>query len=77
ITKRRPIRKLGRVFREDLDLHETPDAMHADNFGAGDLLEIKPPKGNSFYLPFTGKVVPHVDVAKKEMTVDIPHGLLD
>jgi len=47
------------------------------NFGAGDLLEIKPPKGNSFYLPFTGKVVPHVDVAKKEMTVDIPHGLLD
>ncbi len=47
------------------------------NFGAGDLLEIKPPKGNSFYLPFTGTVVPHVDVAKKEMTVEVPHGLLD
>jgi len=47
------------------------------NFGAGDLLEIKPPKGASFYLPFTGQNVPHIDVAKKEMTVEIPHGLLD
>lgn len=47
------------------------------NFGAGDLLEIKPPKGASFYLPFTGKVVPHVDIDKKEMIVDVPHGLLD
>lgn len=47
------------------------------NFGAGDLLEVKPPKGNSFYLPFTQRSVPHVDVAKKVMTVDPPDGLLD
>lgn len=47
------------------------------NFGAGDLLEIKPAKGNSFYMPFTKRSVPHVDVAKKEMTVDPPVGLLD
>ena len=47
------------------------------NFGAGDLLEIQPPKGASFYAPFTNKVVPKVDIAKKELTVDPPPGLLD
>jgi 16S rRNA processing protein RimM len=47
------------------------------NFGAGDLLDIKPPKGNSFYLPFCDRTVPVVDLDAKEMTVEIPHGLLD
>lgn len=47
------------------------------NFGAGDLLEIKPPKGASFYLPFTGRTVPNIDLKKKEMTVDPPDGLID
>lgn len=47
------------------------------NFGAGDLLEIKPPKGASFYLPFSNRAVPVVDVKKKEMVVEIPEGLLD
>ncbi|MEZ0259639.1 MAG: ribosome maturation factor RimM [Alphaproteobacteria bacterium] len=47
------------------------------NFGAGDLLEIKPAKGQSFYVPFTNAVVPHVDVKAKTLTVDPPPGLLD
>lgn len=47
------------------------------NFGAGDLLEIKPPKGNSFYIPFTNEAVPDVDIEKKTVTVDPPPGLLD
>ena len=47
------------------------------NFGAGDLLEIKPPKGNSFYVPFTNAVVPDVDLAAQTVTVDPPPGLLD
>jgi 16S rRNA processing protein RimM len=47
------------------------------NFGAGDLLEIKPVKGASYYVPFTNAVVPHVDIAKKEATVIVPPGLLD
>lgn len=46
------------------------------NFGAGDLLEIKPVKGASFYLPFTKDTVPDVDIGKKEITVVIPEGLL-
>lgn len=47
------------------------------NFGAGDLLEIKPDKGQSFYVPFTDKCVPGIDLAAKEITVDPPLGLLD
>ncbi len=47
------------------------------NFGAGDLLEIKPLKGSSFYVPFTHAVVPKVDIAAKKVTVDPPPGLLD
>ncbi len=33
------------------------------NFGAGDLLEIQPEKGRSYYVPFTRRDVPHVDIA--------------
>ena len=47
------------------------------NFGAGDLLEIKPVKGASYYVPFTDAVVPHVDMEKREATVIVPPGLLD
>jgi 16S rRNA processing protein RimM len=36
-------------------------AVH--NFGAGDILEIDPPKGATWYLPFTREAVPQVDVA--------------
>jgi 16S rRNA processing protein RimM len=47
------------------------------NFGAGDLLEIKPLQGASYYVPFTKAVVPNVDMAAREATVIVPHGLLD
>jgi 16S rRNA processing protein RimM len=47
------------------------------NFGAGDLLEIKPVKGTSFYVPFTSKIVTDVNVKKKEITIDPPPGLID
>lgn len=47
------------------------------NFGAGDLLEIIPSKGSSYYVPFTKTVVLKVDMKKQEITVDVPEGLLD
>ncbi|MDD9900920.1 MAG: ribosome maturation factor RimM [Alphaproteobacteria bacterium] len=47
------------------------------NFGAGDLLEIKPPKGNSFYIPFTNEAVPEVSITKGTVTINPPPGLLD
>ena len=33
------------------------------DFGAGDLLEVKPEGGPSFWLPFTREAVPEVDIA--------------
>lgn len=47
------------------------------NFGAGDLLDIKPPKGNSFYVPFRNEIVPEVNLTEKTVTIDPPPGLLD
>lgn len=51
--------------------------VNVANFGAGDLLEIRPTRGASFYVPFTNEVVPDVDMAKKIVTIDPPPGLLD
>lgn len=39
------------------------------NFGAGDLLEIKPPESLSFFLPFDEKYTIGVDIAKGEVIV--------
>jgi 16S rRNA processing protein RimM len=45
------------------------------NFGAGDLIEVKPPLGGTtFMLPFTETVVPVVDVAGGRIVVDLPAG---
>lgn len=43
-----------------------------DNFGAGDLLEIKPSVGESYYLAFTKQNVPAVDIAGGTLTVAPP-----
>lgn len=47
------------------------------NFGAGDLLEIKPISGASYFVPFTKAVVPEVNIEMREATVIVPPGLLD
>jgi 16S rRNA processing protein RimM len=47
------------------------------NFGASDLLEVKPPAGASFYIPFTKASVPDVNLKEKTVTIDPPPGLLD
>jgi len=44
------------------------------NFGAGDLLEIRPPSGPTFYVPFTRAAVPEVDVADKRLVVILQDG---
>lgn len=51
--------------------------LNVTNFGAGDLLEIKPVKGNSYYIPFTNACVPTVDIKNKLVTIEPPPGLLD
>jgi len=42
------------------------------DFGAGDLLEIAPPAGNTWYAPFTREVVPKVDIVGGKVVVDRP-----
>jgi 16S rRNA processing protein RimM len=42
------------------------------NFGAGDLLEIRPPHGQSFFIPFTRRDVPRVDIAAGKVIVNLP-----
>jgi len=44
-------------------------AVH--EFGAGDMLEIKPLEGNAFFHPFTKEAVPKVDIAAKRVIVEI------
>lgn len=44
-------------------------AVH--NFGAGDLLEIKPKDGGSFYHPFTKEATPKVDMKARRVIVKI------
>jgi 16S rRNA processing protein RimM len=42
------------------------------NFGAGDLLEIEPVQGASWYLPFTRAAVPEVRIAEGVIVADPP-----
>lgn len=42
------------------------------NYGAGDLLEIAPPKGPTLLVPFTRAAVPEIDLAAGRVVVDPP-----
>ena len=51
-------------------------AVH--NFGAGDLIEVKPDKGGATVLvPFTRDAVPEVDVEGGRLVLTPPEGLLE
>jgi 16S rRNA processing protein RimM len=45
---------------------------NVQNFGAGDLLEIAPTEGASWWLPFTREAVPKVDLAGRRIVVVRP-----
>ena len=47
------------------------------NYGAGDLLEIAPRRGDTVLVPFTRAIVPVVDIAAGTLTVDPPPGLVE
>jgi len=48
-----------------------------ENFGASDLLEIRPKVGPTFYIPFTNETVPEVDLEKGVITIFVIEGLLE
>ncbi|MCP3461952.1 MULTISPECIES: ribosome maturation factor RimM [unclassified Bradyrhizobium] len=45
-------------------------AIH--NFGAGDIIEIAPPKGTTLLLPFSNAVVPEVDLNGGRVVIELP-----
>ena len=57
---------------------ETPDGealgvvRQVQDFGAGDLLEIQPPEGASWWLPFTRQAVPEVRLAERRLVAVRP-----
>lgn len=78
-----PAAEHGEYYIEDLkglkvvDGHgkEIGTLLSVENFGASDLLDIKPPSGASFYLPFTDQTVTSIDMDAGTITVDMPEGL--
>ena len=53
------------------------EVIAVENFGASDLLEIKPAGKPSFYIPFVDSFVPGVDLETGIITIDMPEGLVD
>ena len=46
------------------------------NFGAGDILDIRPDIGENLLLPFTKKVVPIVDLAAGRVIIEPPEDII-
>jgi 16S rRNA processing protein RimM len=75
----------GRFYHADLVglRAETPagevlgEIIGVPNYGAGDLLEIKPAKGLTFLIPFADPFVPEVDLDSGRVVVDPPAGMFD
>ena len=63
------------VFHEDGTNLGEVIALH--NFGAGEIIEVKPASGNSVMLPFAGESVVSVDIQNRRVVLAPPVGLLD
>ena len=57
------------VDRSGKDLGIVTDVV---NYGAGDLIDIKPSTGDSYYLPFTDETILDVDFENGVITADPP-----
>lgn len=54
------------------------EVIQVADFGAGDLLDVKPDRGGATLLvPFTRAIVPQVNVSEGYVVLDPPDGLLD
>ncbi|MBA4784023.1 MAG: ribosome maturation factor RimM [Rhizobiales bacterium] len=56
---------------DDLGGQSLGIVVSVHNFGAGDLLDVKPARGRSFLVPFTKAAVPTVAMAERRIVVDI------
>ena len=65
------------LIAEDRDGAALGTVVAIHDFGAGDLLELRPREGgNTVMLPFTSHTVPVVDIAGRRIVIDPPQGLL-
>lgn len=75
-----PDTESGEYYFEDLKGLRVVDASGEDigvvadvaNYGAGDLLDIKPPSGENFYMPFTDDTVLGVDFDAGIIAAELP-----
>jgi 16S rRNA processing protein RimM len=51
---------------------ELGQVLAVRNFGAGDILEVRPPQGETLMFPFTKAVVPIVDIAGGRVVIAPP-----
>ena len=63
------------VFHEDGTSLGVVVALY--NFGAGEIIEVKPPSGASIMLPFAGRSVVSVDIPNRRVVLAPPTGFLD
>lgn len=56
----------------DKDGKDIGVVLSVENFGASDLIDIKPESGASFYIPFTDNTVLDVDFENGVITVELP-----
>jgi 16S rRNA processing protein RimM len=56
----------------DLSGETLGTVIAVQDFGAGDLLEVRPKRGRSFYVPFTKEFVPEVSLSEGMVRVDLP-----
>jgi 16S rRNA processing protein RimM len=62
---------------ETKDGEKLGEVIGVQNFGAGDLLEIKPTQGANVLIPFIDQYVPAVDVGGGKIIADPPLGMFD
>ncbi len=55
----------------DVAGNEVGKVANVDNFGAGDLLDIRPLEGANFYVLFTAENVPDISLADGKVVVDL------
>lgn len=53
------------------------EVVGVPNYGAGDLLEVKPASGLTFLVPFADPFVPEVDVAAGKVVIELPEDFFD
>ncbi len=54
---------------------EIGTVLSVENFGASDLLDIKPQSGDAFYVPFTDDIVKDVDMDSGVITIELPEAM--